>query len=123
MSKSKPVYVTKTDKDGNFEFNYISQGNYKVIALKDDDKSFTYSNVSEKIGFVADIIKPRYITDSCDTVVDVVLHTFVQESGKQRITGSNLVKSGKAVITTQYPLVNPTIEASATEIISTKGLS
>ena len=117
VSGGRPVYITKTDKEGNFEFNYISEGSYKVIALKDDDKSLTYSNVSEKIGFVDDTIRPRYVVDSCDTVVDIVLHTFVQESAKQRITSSKLVKSGKAVLTAQCPLVNPIISSEA-EIIT-----
>jgi hypothetical protein len=114
---SKPVYVTKTDKDGRFEFKYIAQGKYKIIALKDDDKSLTYNNVSEKIAFSTDAVVPRYIADSCDTILDVKLNTFVQESGIQRITNSHMLKTSRAVIVTQRPLISPTINTFGTEII------
>ena len=118
VAKSKPVYITKTDKEGMFEFKYIAQGKYKIIALKDDDKSLTYNNVSEKIAFSADTINPIYITDSCDTVKNIILNTFVQESGKQRITSSNMVKTGKVLIITQYPLVSPKITTFGTEVVT-----
>lgn len=114
---SKPVYVTKTDREGRFEFKYIAQGKYKIIALKDDDKSLTYNNVSEKIAFSTDAVIPQYIADSCDTILAVKLNTFVQESDIQRIINSNMLKTGRAVIVTQRPLMSPTINAFGTEII------
>lgn len=114
---SKPVYVTKTDKEGRFEFKYIAQGKYKIIALKDDDKSLTYNNVSEKIAFLTDMVIPRYIVDSCDTILDVILNSFVQESNIQRITNSNMLKTGRAIIVCQRPLISPTINAFGTEIV------
>ena len=77
IAKSHPVYMTKTDKNGVFKFKYLKQGLYKIIALKDDDRSLTYNNASEKMAFSTDTILPAYIIDSVDTADSgLILHTF-----------------------------------------------
>lgn len=119
IAKSHPVYMTKTDKNGVFKFKYLKQGLYKIIALKDDDRSLTYNNASEKMAFSTDTILPAYIIDSVDTADSgLILHTFLPEVGEQRITDSKMTKSGKAIITTLYPLVNATITSSENELIT-----
>ena len=119
IAKTRPVYMTKTDKDGTFKLKYLKQGQYKIIALKDDDRSMTYNNVSEKMAFCADTIIPVHIIDSLDTADSgIVLHTFVPKVGEQRITDSKMIKSGKAVITTLYPLVNAAITSPDNELIT-----
>lgn len=119
IAKSHPVYMTKTDKNGVFKFKYLKQGLYKIIALKDDDRSLTYNNASEKMAFSTDTILPAYIIDSVDTADSgLILHTFLPEVGEQRITDSKMTKSGKAIITTLYPLVNATITSPENELIT-----
>lgn len=119
IAKSHPVYMTKTDKNGVFKFKYLKQGSYKIIALKDDDRSLTYNNASEKMAFSNDTILPAYIIDSVDTADSgLILHTFLPEVGEQRITDSKMTKSGKAIITTLYPLVNATITSPENELIT-----
>lgn len=119
IAKSHPVYMTKTDKNGVFKFKYLKQGLYKIIALKDDDRSLTYNNASEKMAFSNDTILPAYIIDSVDTADSgLILHTFLPEVGEQRITDSKMTKSGKAIITTLYPLVNATITSPENELIT-----
>ena len=113
---SHPIYLTKTDKNGVFEFKYIAQGKYKIIALKDDDKSMTYNNITKKMAFKPEAIESYYVQDSCDTV-NVRLNTFVQVSETQRITSNNLVKNGKAVVTTFIPLTNPKITSPDNDLI------
>lgn len=119
IAKSHPVYMTKTDKNGVFKFKYLKQGLYKIIALKDDDRSLTYNNASEKMAFSTDTILPAYIIDSVDTADSgLILHTFLPEVGEQRITDSKMTKSGKAIITTLYPLVNAAITSPENELIT-----
>jgi hypothetical protein len=60
----KPDYLTKLDRDGNFTFTNLSEGHYKVYALKDGDGGKTYNSKIEVFAFydteifVADSTKP-----------------------------------------------------------------
>jgi uncharacterized protein (DUF2141 family) len=60
----KPDYLTKLDRDGNFTFTNLSEGQYKVYALKDGDGGKTYNSKIEVFAFydteifVADSTKP-----------------------------------------------------------------
>jgi len=60
----KPDYLTKLDRDGNFTFTNLSEGHYKVYALKDGDGGKTYNTKIEAFAFydteifVADSTKP-----------------------------------------------------------------
>jgi uncharacterized protein (DUF2141 family) len=60
----KPDYLTKLDRDGNFTFTNLSEGHYKVYALKDGDGGKTYNSKIEVFAFndteifVVDSTKP-----------------------------------------------------------------
>ena len=117
VAKYKPVYLTKTDKKGEFKFKYLTQGSYKIIALKDNDKSLTYNNPAEKIAFMVDAVEPIYICDSASIVDTIELKAFEQNVLQQRITNSNLKKAGYAVITTSCPMQNPVVTSEGNDLI------
>ncbi len=117
IAKKKPIYLTKTNKSGVFQFKYLKNGKYRMIALKDLDKSMTYNTISEKIGFIFDTISPYAMTDSSENVIHPRLRTFTQESEIQRITSSNLVHKGKAIVTTHLPMKNPKINTMGHELV------
>jgi len=49
----KPLYVATTLKDPNsFSIENIKQGKYKLIALKDKNRNFTFDPKDDKIGFI-----------------------------------------------------------------------
>lgn len=50
--KQKPKYIARLDALGNFNFQNLSAGEYKVYALKDADGSRTYNSKSELFGFL-----------------------------------------------------------------------
>jgi uncharacterized protein (DUF2141 family) len=50
ISKTKPIYFSKTDKKGEFEFNYLKEGNYKVVAIDDQNKDALFQ-ITENTGF------------------------------------------------------------------------
>jgi uncharacterized protein (DUF2141 family) len=54
--KQKPYYITKADEDGYFELNYLSPGNYRIIAFEDDNTNSIYDAGKEKIGFLKEPI-------------------------------------------------------------------
>lgn len=51
--KQKPLYVTNTlDSLNSFAFEYLKEGKYKLIALKDKDNNYLFNPKSDKIGFL-----------------------------------------------------------------------
>lgn len=54
--KQKPYYITKTDDDGYFELNYLSEGQYTLIAFEDENENSVYDAGKEKVGFLTDKI-------------------------------------------------------------------
>lgn len=55
--KQKPKYITNTlDSLTTFSIDNIKEGQYKLIALKDENGNFTYQQKSDKIGFYAGVV-------------------------------------------------------------------
>ncbi|MBC7863045.1 MAG: Ig-like domain-containing protein [Bacteroidia bacterium] len=50
MFKSKPDYLGKTDKQGNYVINYIKPGKYKIVAVADKNKNLLYDPATESVG-------------------------------------------------------------------------
>jgi uncharacterized protein (DUF2141 family) len=62
----KPYYVTVADQTGNFTFNHLKQGVYKLIAVADNNNDYKYKQGEELIGFSsANVIIP---TDTLSTI-------------------------------------------------------
>lgn len=90
----KPRYVTQISKRGKFSFSNIEAKPYRIYALEDSDKDFTYNQVSEKIAFLDTIFNPTaesYIdtawfthkdTTRFDDFPDSILVTEVTDSFK-----------------------------------------
>ncbi len=71
----KPRYVTQTTKKGDFAFSNIEAKPYKIYALEDSDKDFTFNQVSEKIAFLDTLFNPtaeRYIDSVWFTHIDTI---------------------------------------------------
>jgi hypothetical protein len=49
---NKPYYLTRAFESGAFQLNFLREGDYKVFALKDDNKNFNYDLPEEKIAFL-----------------------------------------------------------------------
>ena len=54
--RQKPYYIAKADPDGYFELNYLSAGNYRVLAFEDSNSNSVYDIGKEKVGFLKDKI-------------------------------------------------------------------
>ena len=54
--KQKPYYVTLSETDGHFKFNHLKAGNYRIIALADENRDYKYQQGKESIGFTDKII-------------------------------------------------------------------
>lgn len=47
----KPYYITKVDDDGYFELNYLSKGQYRILAFDDSNQNSIYDAGKENVAF------------------------------------------------------------------------
>ncbi len=57
IKKNKPDYFIKTDSSGNFSFENIKSGSYRVYSFVDKNNNLRYDPKSESIGFLKDTIQ------------------------------------------------------------------
>ncbi|WP_435357602.1 Ig-like domain-containing domain [Emticicia sp. SJ17W-69] len=57
LKKTKPNYFLKTDSSGNFKFENIKAGNYRIYAFTDKNNNLKYDSKTESIAIVKDTIK------------------------------------------------------------------
>src|SRR5690606_2383399 len=48
----KPDYIARVNAEGNFQFNFLPAGNFKIYILGDGDGSKTYNSNSETFAFL-----------------------------------------------------------------------
>lgn len=53
---TKPDYITRTNKEGNFMLNNVANGTYKVFALKDGNNNYKYDLADETIAFADSLL-------------------------------------------------------------------
>ncbi|MER2997471.1 Ig-like domain-containing protein [Pontibacter populi] len=76
IRKSRPYYQAQTNAQGEFSFENIREGNYRIYALKDKNNNSLYDNEGERIGFLK---KP--LTIKADSQ-KVTLQTFIIDTKK-----------------------------------------
>ncbi len=57
----RPVYLAKTDKDGQFTISNMAGGEYLMFALEDLNNNFLYDLPNERIGFLDSLVRPEYV--------------------------------------------------------------
>lgn len=55
IQNSKPIYFTKTDKSGDFQFSYLKAGKYDLYAFQDQNKDLKWQT-TEKVGFKSEVL-------------------------------------------------------------------
>jgi len=56
LKKTKPDYFTKSDSSGNYQFENIKSGKYRIYAFMDKNSNLKYDTKTEAIGFRNDTI-------------------------------------------------------------------
>jgi uncharacterized protein (DUF2141 family) len=56
IKKTKPHYFTKTDSLGNYQFQNIKGGKYRIYAFSDKNNNLKYDTKNEDVGFINDTI-------------------------------------------------------------------
>lgn len=95
--KTTPLYYCKTNSSGNFNFSYLPNLTFKLVAFADKNKNLLYEPEIEKIAFYNENITPG--KDS-----NIVLYSFNETPHKTYIKKINVINSGKAIITFNKPI-------------------
>ena len=56
----RPVYLSKTDKEGNFFIGNMRDGEYLMFGLKDVNSNYLYDSADEKIAFLDSLVRPEF---------------------------------------------------------------
>lgn len=56
LVKAKPFYISKTNAQGLYSFEYLKAGRYQIAALDDKNLNFLFDQPSEKVAFTNEII-------------------------------------------------------------------
>lgn len=92
VQSRKPDYIARLDSSGNFSFNNLSEGNYKLYALKDGDGSKTYNSKTELFAFADSEIQVNN-----DSVAVISLYAYDEEKEvKKTSTPGTGSKTGTA---------------------------
>lgn len=89
--REKPLYVSKTSMDGNFNFNYLPDTYFRILAIKDQNKNFLYDGSDEQIAFTKELV---HAGDSSN----IVLNLFKEKPTKNFIKKYYSPEYGKAYI-------------------------
>ncbi|MBW6479844.1 MAG: Ig-like domain-containing protein [Bacteroidales bacterium] len=56
----RPVYLSKTDKEGNFFIGNMREGEYLMFGLKDANSNYLYDSADEQIAFLDSLVRPQF---------------------------------------------------------------
>lgn len=88
--EEQPYYFATTDKKGECTIQNIRPGNFKCVALKDENFNFLFDQETEQIGFVDSLIS---IKD--DSIVRAAIIKLFLEEVSLKIDEAELLKRGK----------------------------
>lgn len=75
-TNKQATYVTQTDASGNFQFLYLKQAGYRMLAVEDKDQDFRYNLITEKVAIVPESDR----LDADTTAQRVILTAFAQDT-------------------------------------------
>lgn len=73
----KPLYAIQTGPNGAFRFEYLRADSFKIYAVKDIDKTYTFNQPGEMLGLTEDPL--IILSDTMQKSPDVELFAFIQD--------------------------------------------
>lgn len=86
---TKPQYIAKTNKNGEFTINNIAAGSYKTFALRDINSNYLFDLPNEEIAFLDNIIN----IDS--SIYDTEFQLFEEDNNSLAVIKSSSTSYGK----------------------------
>ncbi len=107
--KEKPLYITRSDKNGDFKFTSLGNDRYKIFALKDANNNYLYDLPNESAAFLDSLI----ILEPADTSrKDSIrkrqykLYLFEEKDTTQKLLKSETQKNEKVTFIFRSPVKN-----------------
>lgn len=127
----KPNYVTKTDKDGNFNFSGLKEDEYLIFALKDGNSNLKFDLPNEEIAFTIDNVELTIdnveLTINNDSIttndsikqdvkkeLSITLYSFLEEDSIQKLLKKEVPEEGLLRFAFRYPAKDVKIEVLET---------
>ena len=116
----KPYYATKSDKEGNFKFSGLKEGDYLIFALKDENSNMRFDLPNENIAFLDSLVRPIHnaqsiihndsVKQEVNKIEPVVLYSFLEEDTVQKLLKKEIVEDGLLRFVFNRPAQNVKIE-------------
>lgn len=90
-----PRYITKTNKDGEFKFNNIKEGDYLIFGLDDKNRNLKFDQANEVIAFQEELIKID------KNLNNIKLFTFLEDKNRQYLKKSEIKRNRLQLILNQ----------------------
>lgn len=115
VANGTPLYITRCDPEGNFAFDFIRPGNYRIVALEDADRNLKF-NGDEAIAFLDSTVASQLrLSDSAskyerESFPRIAMRMSALEKSVQRVTKAEFLKRGRIEIVTKEPMKKPKID-------------
>lgn len=95
--KQLPVHISKTNKEGFFQINNISNNKFKLFCLRDLNKNYLFDLPNEDIAFMDSLVTFQLITETTidtiyksDTLAELNDSVFTEEPIKPKVVSETL---------------------------------
>lgn len=89
--KKEPLYYCKTNSTGQFQFAFLPDTTFKLIAFNDKNKNLIYDAEQEKLAFQSDLIRPGN-----DSIIK--LYSFFEAPRKTFLKKTQAINPGKFLL-------------------------
>lgn len=89
--KQKPLYISRTNQNGEYKFTYLPQTPFKLVAIDDSNKNLMYDGSDEQIAFTS-----TSVTATDSTATNLLL--FKEQPSKLFIKKTISAEYGKAIV-------------------------
>ena len=126
--KTNPAYITRCNKQGQFNLDYMRKGEgYWLVAFEDENKNQRL-DAGEAVGFLDTAVSPTCRPHAIDSTADsLALHATPQtpvqrllmwsvEGSQQRVLNYQMTEKGYATVVTALPMTSPTVDAMGQQV-------
>jgi hypothetical protein len=92
-----PYYYTRTDKDGNFTFQFLRKNNFYLFALEDKNSNYRYDLPNEQLAF------SNIAVDAGNDTLRYKLRMFTVAPTRQFIKSISESRPGEIIVVTALP--------------------
>lgn len=112
VAKEHPMYMTRCDKEGNFELNHLRQGHYLLLAYEDGDKNLRLGN-NEAAAFLDTLVLAQKMPVTIiDTATQDTTATPDSTATNDTIAANDTVPSPTDSIKDAEPIIPVTLHIS-----------